>query len=68
MGGVGVKETLVELAEPVPAESQSCVSLLAGHGVLSPLRQGTCPRFKPIMPPSLPQSFPMDFPNAWGTE
>lgn len=34
-----VKETLVKLAEPVPAESQSCVSLLAGHGVLSLLRQ-----------------------------
>lgn len=39
MGGIEVKETLVGLAEAVPTESQSCVSLLAGHGVLCSLRQ-----------------------------
>lgn len=39
MGVMEVKETLVGLAEAVSTESQSCVSLLAGHGVLCPLRQ-----------------------------
>ena len=57
----------MDLVEPVPAEFQSSVPLLSGHGLLMPLRQ-TNPILPQVQTYHVPISAPISpylLPDAW---